>query len=77
MGVAELRDVGSVRQFGVVGGRSEVKLANTNSSSVQAGAICAGGRCQYYSSLFLSIQVLSTYSVGRTPAANSRELADR
>jgi hypothetical protein len=43
LGVAELRDVGSVRQFGVVSSRSEIKLAKGNSSSVQASSICAGG----------------------------------
>jgi hypothetical protein len=34
IGVVELRDIGSVRQFGVVSGRSEIKLANSHCSSI-------------------------------------------
>jgi hypothetical protein len=42
LGIAELRDVGRVRQFAIVSGRTEVELAKGNSSSVQASSICAG-----------------------------------
>lgn len=42
LGVAELREVGRVRQFAVVSGSTEVKLAKGNSSGVQASSICAG-----------------------------------